>query len=422
MNQLQYVWLLSLMVYACASHHTSLKAIPYTQVAIVKCQADPTHTYQLSLPEDHAGSLPLVVILDPHGNGKLAVKSFLPAVTDFRCILAGSDAVHNYMNGYVETIGQLIADVKSKYAVSQVFLAGFSGGARMALGYAVNHGADGVLMCSAGPGQNQGELPFPVFMIAGISDFNFGETYYNPLKASPHPHMMSAYFEGFHEWPPADKIRGGLVYLMGQYLPDGAAIGSRESQRLTQAADSLLEKEEAFLALKDLELAIKLDRNNKKAKKTRETIRHDRGLSGSIDRLEMDLSEESNIGQSYAMATMQQDSSWWFQQLDWLQNEIANNTGDRKAHFMRIKAFLGILFYTRLNTMLHEDPPVAVTVHLLAAYRKAEPRNPDAYYDYALYEMKKGRRAAALSKLKHAIQLGFADRKKMAEDFPGISL
>ncbi len=80
---------------------------------------------------------------------------------------------------------------------------------------------------------------------------------------------------------------------------------------------------------------------------------------------------------------------------------------------MRIKAFLGILFYSRLNVLIHTQPDNRQIIHMLAVYRKAEPENPDVYYDYALYSLKQGNEKMSLIYLKTALSLGFKDQAKI---------
>ena len=55
---------------------------------------------------------------------------------------------------------------------------------------------------------------------------------------------------------------------------------------------------------------------------------------------------------------------------------------------------------------------------LLAAYRMAEPKNPDVYYYCALYELKTGKLLQSKKDMGIAISLGFKDAVKLENDFP----
>jgi hypothetical protein len=119
---------------------------------------------------------------------------------------------------------------------------------------------------------------------------------------------------------------------------------------------------------------------------------------------------------------MTRDSSWWFNELKQLSLEIDNNAAAQKDHFIQIKAFLDILFYSRLNVLIHTQPDNGQIVHILAVYRHAEPENPDVYYDYALYFFRQGRDQLSLKYLKIALSLGFKDQVRLENDFPASVL
>src|SRR5665647_394965 len=56
-------------------------------------------------------------------------------------------------------------------------MTGFSGGARMALGYALAHPLNGLILCGALASPDQiNALRCPVIAISGMDDFNFMET------------------------------------------------------------------------------------------------------------------------------------------------------------------------------------------------------------------------------------------------------
>lgn len=422
MNLICLVLLLLFLNNSC-NREREIKTVAYTPVATGKCNTDTANSYHFMLPEEHQGNLPLLIILDSGGDGLLAVRKTEQAVSRIPCVVIGSDLVRNNYGGYEQAIDVLITNAVQKFNVSKelVYIAGFSGGARMAFEYALNHPVRGVLMCGAGPAMNSlKELPCPVYMIAGTNDFNFSEMYYNPLKVSGKQQFLTDFFRGSHEWPPAETMKYGLLFLMGKSLPGGEHLLEQESARLSQKADSLMVSNEIFFALKAVEKALSFDPDNKKAKKQLQEIKHNRRFSATISQIESDLAFERRIDQAYSMASMENDSSWWAKEIKQLSLEIANNTGDKKDHFLRIKGFLGILFYSRLNTLIRSQPDNKQIVHILAAYRMTEPENPDVYYDYALYARKQGKEQLSKQYLTIALSLGFKDRVKLESDFPAL--
>jgi hypothetical protein len=422
---LNYLILLLLFLNTACIREKEIKTVTYTPVAAGKCSADTVNTYHFILPEQHKGSLPLLIILDSGGDGLMAVKKTEPAVSRIPCVVVGSDLVRNNYPGYEQAIEILIKDACQKLHATkeQVFIAGFSGGARMAFEYAREHPVKGVLMCGAGPAVNSfQDLPCPVYMIAGTTDFNFSETYYNPLNKTGQQSFLADYFRGSHEWPPAEMLKEGLLFLMGKSIPGGERLLKLQSALLSEKADSLLAKAETLFTLKAVEKALNFNPDNKLAKKQIENIKNNRKFAANISKIESDLALENRIDQAYSLASMEHDSIWWTKEIKQLSLEIANNTGDKKDHYVRIKAFLGILFYSRLNTLIRSQPGNNQIAHLLAAYRWAEPENPDVYYDYALYARKLGKEQLVRKYLTIALSLGFSDRVKLENDFPAFHL
>jgi pimeloyl-ACP methyl ester carboxylesterase len=418
MNKIGLIFLLIFLNLAC-HQGKKIHAFEYTPVAAGICRLDSLNTYHFIRPKRYKGSLPLLIILDPGGNGLGAVKKAQPAVLQVPCLVVGSDQVRNYFHDYIRSIDMLIREFSGKYSVSKVYIAGFSGGARMAFEYARLRPVEGVLMCGAGPSVNSPlELPCPVYMISGTTDFNFSETYYNPLKRSGASKLVADYFRGGHEWPPPGMLKEGLIFLIGKNITGGDSLLKHESMRLSDKADTMPGEAETFFALKAVELALQFDPENIKAKKQWKGFSTNPVFQEDISKIESDLKLESRINQEYAEASLERDSIWWFNEIRQLSIKMDNSTGAQSDHFTRIKSFLGILFYSRLNTLINAQPGNSQIIHLLAAYRKVEPKNPDVYYDYALYSLKQGNKKLCLEYLNLAVSMGFKDQDKLNTNFP----
>lgn len=123
-----------------------LKNVNYQDIRSEQCAADTVNKYHILLPANpgRGQKLPLVIALDVHGDGRLAVTKFQQAVQFFHCIVAGSDLIKNNFPGYETAIVQLILDIENKYPVEmqRIIIAGFSGGARMAYYFALEADID----------------------------------------------------------------------------------------------------------------------------------------------------------------------------------------------------------------------------------------------------------------------------------------
>jgi hypothetical protein len=420
MKSRSVILLFIILLNAC-NQEKAIQTCTYTKVEEGKCIADTSNSYHFILPEQHKGKIPLLLVLDSGGDGLLAIEKMAPAVSLMPCIVMGSDLIRNNYPAYIQAIGDLIHEAFQKFPVSsdRIIIAGFSGGARMAFEYARQHPVQGVLMCGAGPdGTSFANLPCPVYMIAGTTDFNFSEMYYDPLMNSAHPGFLSDYFRGSHEWPPTENLKQGLLFLLGNSFPNREELFRHESASLSEKADSLIEKGETLFAVKAVEKALRFQLHNKRARQQMQKIRNISKSAGDFKKIQSDLDMESRIKQAYFDASMKKDSLWWANEIRQLTLETNSSTGDKKDHFMRIKGFMGILFYSKLNSLLHSQPANKQILHLLSAYRLIEPRNPDVYYYRALYALKQGNEQLSRKELSLALSLGFSDRVRLEKDFP----
>lgn len=410
---------LFLIVLFTACSNTPVPVITYRNIEKGQCDADTSNRYHYVMPENHEGKVALLIILDSGGDGLLGVKKGIEGAAKIPCVIIGSDVVRNNNPFYIRIILGLIQDAEKKFPVDKdrIFLAGFSGGARMALDYARQYPVNGVLMCGAGPGTGSfNDLPSKVYMISGSTDFNFSEMYYNPIRVSGGEKFMSDYFRGKHEWPPAANLENGLTWLMAG---ENKELAKEHSAYLVNKADSLLAQNETLFGLKALENAMALDGKNKTAAQKHSEIASSRKIEDNLDLLERNLFVERRIGQAYVEAMVDKDSLFWFNEISDLSKQIAGSKGEENDHYQRIKAFLGIMFFSRVNALLRSDPLNKQTAVLLAAYRNLEPENPDVYYDLALYEKNLNHHQKSQQYLKKAISLGFKDQLKLKSDFPG---
>lgn len=412
-----------LCICSCSKQELQSPLLKYSQPKEAFCMADSNNRFHFTKPENVSGTLPLLIILDSGGDGLFALKKVTPALTHIPCVAIASDVVKNNYGDYESAIEMLIAEASRNYNVnaSQVFLVGFSGAARMAFSYSMGHAVSGVLMCSAAPPPNA-PISCPVFVISGTADFNFGETYRNPVQPGYALPYKTDYFKGTHSWPPIHNIEDGLLYLMLQSIPDGKQIIQEKVRQLLQQSDSTISKGDYLLAWKALEKARALDAKNKKIRKALLKLKKDKNCKIAFKTIESYLISESSIFQSYSQSMMKNDSVWWKNALTDLDHQISNANGPEKDHFMRIKGFLGIAFYSQLNFLFSADDYPPQINHILAAYKTAEPDNPDVYYAYARYAYKKHQSAQATNYLIKALQLGYSDHSRIKRDFPEIRL
>ena len=179
---------------------------------------------------------PVLYCLDPGARGKTPVDRFAAAAEKAGVIVAGSN---NSRNGPLppaqEAINLMVADTHERFRIddARIYAAGLSGGARLALGWAMGGHLAGVVASSAGfpMSTTPKQVPFRIFMTTGYDDFNHDELYRlsRDLAKRNAPHRYVE-FGGGHEWLPASLTEEALAYLAGT-VPARAAEASKDAER-----------------------------------------------------------------------------------------------------------------------------------------------------------------------------------------------
>jgi len=220
----------------------------------VVCAAHPEQSYALYLPSTYAQSKrwPIVYVFDPGARGMIPTQLMKDAAEQYGYIIATSN---NSRNGAwkpeAEAATAMWDDTHTRLSIDdqQVYTAGFSGGARLASRLAqVCKCAHGVFLSGAGFSTDSApsrDLIFPVFMTAGILDFNYSELVrLEPqLSSLGFPHFLYR-FDGAHEWGPAAAWPEAfawmnLLAMKDKRLPRDDGFIAAELQRFTTAAQEV---------------------------------------------------------------------------------------------------------------------------------------------------------------------------------------
>jgi predicted esterase len=210
-------------------------------------------SYALFVPSHYRADhvWPIVYFLDPGARGRVPVERYAAAAEKAGFFLAGSN---NSRNGPIapsrEAIALMVEDTHARYAIdgARVYAGGLSGGARLALAWALGQkgGIAGVIACSAGFGGEQpAQLPFKLFATAGIDDFNHDELYRmsRELARRGVAHRFVE-FEGGHEWMPARLADEAFGFFAGT-VPAQAAVASKDAERQADRYARMMEQVES---------------------------------------------------------------------------------------------------------------------------------------------------------------------------------
>ncbi len=398
---------------------------------VQSCLNDPSNKYVTYIPShsEECKAMPLIIILDPHGAGSFAIKHFLYTSENYQCMLAASNLVKNNFEGFMPAIESLIADVRKKYPVGpEVFIAGFSGGARMALTYAQNHKVDGVMASGALSTPEQiASIHATIFASAGLADFNFPEVATYIFDETHKPSNLRLEIVGdIHEWPDSMNIyraMGSVIFsdnrMENNCFQKKIAIKTFAASNKA-LVDSLYKSNlliNTRLVCENL-LVIPNLPEKKFFEEMLESVNKDTKLQSELIRLRKSLEFEYKVREAYYSAFNSQDSTWWKNEIEALNYKISNaDDVYMKYAYRRIKAFLGIVCYSVTNNALRTDNLVTVA-KTLEIYKLVEPNNPDMYYFSSLYALKCGNKKVIRNYLQLAVKNGFEDLELIRKEFP----
>lgn len=198
----------------------------------VVCKNNSEQTYSLYLPSNYSDARrwPLIAAFDPGARGNLPVEHFKEAAERYGFIVCGSNNSHNGpMAPTGEAAKAMLGDVVARFKIDdrQVYLTGFSGGARAAVTLAVffNGQIAGVIGCGAGLAEGinvNSSLPFVYYGTVGTDDFNYPEMRQldRALEQARIVHHV-AVFEGGHEWAPSEQCVSAIEWIELQAMKSG---------------------------------------------------------------------------------------------------------------------------------------------------------------------------------------------------------
>jgi hypothetical protein len=379
--------LIILLLHGCNNTKTSELLVRYIKPAFDSCRDELDHHYIISEPENIPAQqiLPLILVIDPHGDGKFAAEKFSEALVDIPAVIAGSEKLRNNYQNFESSLSQLEDDVLAKYPADpdKVIVTGFSGGARMGYYYGMSHKVLGIIMFGAGPDRSIRETSRKrVYMVSGTRDFNFIEQYLPPFAVLYDDNdYIADFFRGKHDWPPPENIYESVAYVLKDEPDFPESIPIRISEKMLMEYDSLRESNDLFLAGKALEKAWIFSPDNKRKARISQIIDDFKNMPGWINynrKFEGYLQKELRLKQAYVDKLADPDTGWWKKEIQSLNQNILSSSDPEKEDFLyRLKGFIGIILYSQINTILQNDLHTNELDRLLVIYELAEPESPD---------------------------------------------
>jgi dienelactone hydrolase len=223
----------------------------------------PSQSYALYLPSGYSNGQrwPIVYAFDPGARGPVPARLMKDAAERYGYIIAASNTSRNNAPKVsAEAATAMWQDTHARLSIDnqRVYFAGFSGGARLASAIAQRcKCAQGVFLSGAGFSSDTPparEMSVPVFMTAGMTDFNYGELVEldAELDRLGIPHLLRR-FDGAHEWGPANLWLEALAWadlgaMKASVRPRDARIVTGELKTMTDVASRFEEAGQPYFA------------------------------------------------------------------------------------------------------------------------------------------------------------------------------
>ena len=398
--------------------------VPRVQVA-----ADTSQHYAVYLPKTYqqAGTFPVLYLFDSHGRSTLPLKQYSSLADQYGWVLIGSA---NSRNGQqpqqsLAIYDALRKDTREKFFLdsAQVFVGGFSGGARVAASIAqARPGIAGVIACGAGH-RPTAQDKFAFIGLVGTEDFNYQE--FKQLEVTLAELQLDAlveYFTGGHEWPALPIMAKAFQY---QQL---RAMAHHRTPVDQAAVDAMI----ARYSQQDLEFAGK-GQNRYRHELQQKTIAYLKGLADTqpmealyaelgshpdvqayLQSADQDLQREMAMRQEYGAKLQTEPLETWARIAGMLR-KIGAAGGENGWLHMRVINFLSLNTYMNATGALQaSDLPAAD--RYIAIYSMVDPGNSEHAVLRAEWLMRSGAPSDALASLDHAFQLGFRDWQRLMAD------
>ncbi len=340
----------------------------------------------------------IVFIFEPAARAAIGIRPFIPAAEKYGHILVCSN---NSRNGSYERnfsiANNLFAHVFSHFNIKEdtMFLAGFSGGSRLACAIAsLSNQFSGVIACGAGfpnvPGYKPSTQEYSYVGLVGDRDMNYKEM----LKDKDFLRLMKfnstlITYDGDHSWPPPEQITRAFHWLYLQTLKKNPSENPNEILGFYLEAYKRIEEFKGDNKL--LRLAEQYERTSKTFNdfivvdslvQQRQKLLISKAYKKQANSFSDILTLEEKIGKKlHARMTTDFENpkkanfGWWKKELSKL--DALHEKGDAETQNMvyRIKFDVFARAYSRKNTMLFEEntEQLALADQFIALISKKKP-------------------------------------------------
>jgi hypothetical protein len=429
MKNISFIWLFAAVMFFLSScnnqEYTDKQGRGFAKGIIlgkVKTISDSSVQYAMYLPTSFKASKkqPVIFFFDPQGDVYAPLLKYKALAEQYGFVMVCNPDIKNGQSPKVSkrVYDLILKDVVSNFEVdkSQVILAGFSGGAKLAMLYAQeDERISGVIASGATLPISSGVKPRYYFSgIVGDQDFNYLEARQTfSLFARENYDYTALVFNGAHQWPPLGymelAIRGQLFFAMktGKIKMQEKLV----ENTIAQVQDSI----GTYIKKKDLLTAFEY---------TKQMYRWMNGLQNANDwRLEATKLEASaefaeqmrkmqqmanaelTLRRSYIGKIEEKPLEWWEQEIE----NFKNTSLKQKEKWLTSKRLLNYIsmvgYMFSQNALDSKD--LAKAEKIINIYQLADPENYDVYLMQARYHLLNEQKDKMVESYRLAKEKGF---------------
>ncbi len=411
----------------------------------IRCHDEIRQSYALYLPAqyDSKKSWPVIFIFDPSARVRTGVNTFLEAGKKYGFILACSNNSRNGpSNDNFTAAAAMLKDVEERFTVDQrrIYAAGFSGGSRFAMAFAVTEKRiSGVIGCGAGLPNDKNYLPsvnsdFLYYGMAGTSDMNYLEMHDLTDFFNNHTRVISYLrtFSGGHQWPGSDMITEAVEWFILQtmnrkIIPADQTFLSyieNKTQNLINSqlsagnqADAIIYMRFAARDFQGTAFASRMTQmltDSEKSAEYKKTIRKWNNIvANEQDRKEKYLNYLS--GTIYSGSLPDSAAAWWENETNALIRLRDKGSPENSQMASRVLNFISILC-SEQGTSYYRNRLYAQAAFLFKICTLSDSENQNNYYNLARSLAGSGKSKESIDALSAAMNHGFNSRKAVESD------
>lgn len=399
----------------------------------ITCADDSTQSYTVYLPSyyDSTQTWPVIYVFDAHARGNLAAQKMAAGAEEYGFVVCASNTFRNNIGHMQNIVNNLFRDSRNRFSIDRdhIFLAGFSGGARIANSIGLtNNSAEGIISCSAGIRINKEQISNKdaVFIgVTGKKDFNYIELkstsrFLDQIGISNHLFV----FDSFHQWPPQSILKEAMLgcYLHGMqkgFIPKNKGLINRTYQSYKKQIQTAQASSPTLKTYRKAQTGKFLFAPFNQSTFFKQAIDKLSGSSPVKDKLNLIqqlIRVEQNLRKKYQQAFTKKPLNWWNQQINHIHEHIHQSKDSaRKYSYIRIQQFISMMSYMYSAKALNSEN-LSKAKRYLNIYQQIDPDNPDYYYLKAKYAVLNQNQDQAINSLNKAFQNGFDQLYKIEED------